>query len=336
MLDFETFQNLINEYDLSSEDGQKAMLNALADASLDIEGMKRMIYSFADAVAIAIGYTTPYNANHAATVTLNVDKTAKLINQLNADGKCPVSFTSDELEQLHLAAALHDIGKLVTPIDVMNKRSRLDGYMSAIIDRITIVDQRVVIDELTGFITKEESQKTRHFIRNALEFIKAHDTVAPLVDGDENVIQEIFEFEYRSVDNKKYILINERERDCLLIKTGTLTDAEREAMKEHVVMTGEILSKVFLPEVYSRVKEIASMHHEFLDGTGYPKGLKGSEISIEARILAIADVYDALTAADRPYKAPITRMEAMQILYKMGYEGKLDKVLIKFFEEATR
>ena len=336
MLDFATFQNLINEYDLSSEEGQKALLNALADASYDIEGMKRMVYSFSDALAIAIGYTTPYNANHAASVTMNVDKTAKLMNELHKAGKCPVSFSNDELEQLHLAAALHDIGKLVTPLDVMNKRSRLDGYMEKITDRITIINQRVVIDELSGIITTEKSQKLRHFIKEAYDFIKEHDTVEPLSEGDEEIVKSIFEFEYMSSDNVKYRLINEKERDCLIIKHGTLTDTEREAMKEHVVMTKKILSKVYQPDVYSRVIEIASMHHEFLDGSGYPDGLKGSAISIEARLLAIADVYDALTAADRPYKAPIPRMEAMRILYQMGYDGKLDKVLIKYFEEATR
>ena len=106
-------------------------------------------------------------------------------------------------------------------------------------------------------------------------------------------------------------------------------------MESHVVMTAKILSKVRFNKSYSNVPRWAAEHHEYLDGSGYPNHIKGDELDIETRILAVADIYDALTASDRPYKPPMPKAKACAILHSMVNEGKLDGRLVDWMEEAV-
>lgn len=119
--------------------------------------------------------------------------------------------------------------------------------------------------------------------------------------------------------------------DEILRKPEKYTKEEYEIMKTHAAITKEILSKIYFPKEYKDVPVIASMHHEFLDGSGYPDGLKAEQIPLLARILCIADIYDALVSYDRPYKPPFSQQEAIKILYQMAQEGKLDKTILDIF-----
>jgi hypothetical protein len=121
--------------------------------------------------------------------------------------------------------------------------------------------------------------------------------------------------------------------DTVLLKSEKFTKEEYDIMKSHVLITKEILSKIFFPEEYKDVPQIASLHHEFLDGTGYPFGLKEHEIPLLARIVCIADIYDALISYDRPYKPPLTQQDALNILKNMAQEGKLDAEIVDLFIE---
>ncbi|MFQ3675785.1 MAG: HD domain-containing phosphohydrolase [Endomicrobiia bacterium] len=119
--------------------------------------------------------------------------------------------------------------------------------------------------------------------------------------------------------------------DYVLLKSERFTKEEYDIMKSHVLLTKEILSKISFPEEYRNVPQIASLHHEFLNGTGYPFGLKEHEIPLLARIVCIADIYDALISYDRPYKPPLTQQEALNILKNMAQEGKLDLEIVNLF-----
>ena len=142
--------------------------------------------------------------------------------------------------------------------------------------------------------------------------------------------------QYTKKDGKKIAYLTTYEKDCLCIRKGTLTKEERAIMEEHVIMTSKILSKMHFNSHYANVKTYAETHHELLNGTGYPKHLKGNELSIESRILAVCDIFDALTASDRPYKLPIPKEKAFSILYAMADEEKLDRKLISWLEKALQ
>ena len=105
-------------------------------------------------------------------------------------------------------------------------------------------------------------------------------------------------------------------------------------MEDHVVLTEKILNKVHFNERYSDVLRIASDHHEFMDGSGYPKHLTAEDLMLETRILTVADVYDALTATDRPYKKPMSKEQALGILKEMSEEGKVDPLLVECLERG--
>ena len=121
------------------------------------------------------------------------------------------------------------------------------------------------------------------------------------------------------------------EAEHLSIRKGNITAKEREIINSHAKISLNILSKLPFPKKYSRIPEISASHHEKINGKGYPQGLKGDQISFEARILAIADIFEALTASDRPYKQANTLSTAMNILYLMAKRNELDKKLVKFF-----
>ncbi len=114
------------------------------------------------------------------------------------------------------------------------------------------------------------------------------------------------------------------------IQKGTLTSEEREIINNHAKLSIDILNRLPFPKKYQQIPQISGNHHEKLNGKGYPQGLKGDEISFEARILAIADIFEALTASDRPYKAGMPLSTVMKILYTMAQAGELDKELVKF------
>ena len=124
------------------------------------------------------------------------------------------------------------------------------------------------------------------------------------------------------------------EVEALSISRGTLTVKERHIMENHVMMTKKMLDKIPFGSKYSAVAEWASSHHEFLDGTGYPEKLKADALPLEVRILTIMDIYDALTAVDRPYRKGLSIKKAFLILEDMAMQGKIDADLIRIFKES--
>jgi HD-GYP domain-containing protein (c-di-GMP phosphodiesterase class II) len=130
------------------------------------------------------------------------------------------------------------------------------------------------------------------------------------------------------------VLITPEEAHHLSVQKGTLTLEEREIINEHATVTVEILNQLPFPKKYQETPQISGNHHEKINGKGYPQGLKGDEISFEARILAVADVFEALTASDRPYKKANPLSAAMKILYFMAKDDDLDKAIVRFFYES--
>ena len=300
-----------------------------------VEEIKEQLHSFVEAMATAIDERTPYNGSHTRKVAEYATILAKKINEKYEAGECEEGFDEDRLEKLQLAALLHDIGKMIVPRSVMNRATRMDRDMAALEDRIALLTCYYEIDALKGKITTEEYEEKATLLKDILEFVHRIDNVGFLQQEDFDRVQEIAKMYYEKEDGEKVYYITERERVCLSVRKGTLTDEDRTIMESHVTMTAKILSKVHFNKNYTDVPRWAAEHHEYLNGSGYPNHIGGEQLDTETRILAIADIYDALTASDRPYKPPMPKAKACAILHSMVDEGKLEGRFVDWLEEAV-
>lgn len=299
-----------------------------------VEALKAQIYSFVEALTTALEERTPYNALH----TRNVEKYASLladhITKLHKEGKCDSTFDPVRKEQLMLAALIHDIGKMVVPLSIMNKATRLDVQIEKVDDRFKLLKALYEVDLLRGRITPEEYEAVSKELEADLVFIHEMDVIDHLGDEESERIRKIAEKQHVGADGEVLFYLTKKEAECLSIRSGTLTVQERKEMENHVVMTSKILEKVQFYKGFSMVPKWVGAHHEYLDGSGYPNGLKGNELDLETRLLTVVDIYDALVATDRPYKQPISRQGAIQILKDMAQRGKVDLQLVEWLDEA--
>jgi len=298
------------------------------------EEIKKQMYSFVEAFATTIDARTPYNGSHTRMVTVYARLLANYMNKLHAEGKCEDYFDDNRMEQLQLAAALHDIGKMVIPLSVMNKATRLDERLEKVEDRFKLLTAYYEADGLKGRITKEEAEEKINYLKDGIAFITSANGAGFLPDESLERINEIAACVYEKEDGEKIPYLTEEERVCMNIRKGTLTNEERGKMEEHVVMTARILDKVYFNSQYKNVAKFAASHHELLNGSGYPEHLEGDALELESRMLAVVDVFDALTCTDRPYKVPMPKEKALSILQAMVDEGKMEQRLVTWLGEA--
>lgn len=299
-----------------------------------MEALKTQIYSFAEALTTAMEGRTPYNALHTRNVGQYVNLLAEYINQLHAAGQCEEYISTADKDQLMLAALVHDIGKMVVPLSIMNKATRLEADMERIEERFKLIKALYKIDLLDGSLTGQEYEAAVAELDAELEFIYRIDTADYVDDEAYAHVSELAKKKHVGRDGEELFYLTEREVACLSIRSGTLTAEERREMENHVVMTSRILEKVQFYPGFSMVPKWVGAHHEYLDGTGYPNHLKGDELDFETRILTVVDIYDALAATDRPYKKPIQREKALDILRDMAQNGKVDGRLVEWFGQA--
>ena len=299
-----------------------------------VEALKAQIYSFVEALTTALEKRTPYNALHTRNVEKYASLLADYITELHREGKCEHTFDSERKEQLMLAALIHDIGKMVVPLSIMNKATRLDTRLEKVDDRFALLKALYEIDMLRGRITPEEYEEVIRDLESELAFIHEMDVTDYVSDGDCEHIRRLAGKQHLGEDGTALSYLTEKEAECLSIRSGTLTVKERKEMENHVVMTSKILEKVQFYKGFSMVPKWVGAHHEYLDGSGYPNGLKGDELDLETRLLTVVDIYDALVATDRPYKQPISKPRAIQILKDMAQKGKVDLQLVGWLDEA--
>lgn len=299
-----------------------------------VEALKAQIYSFVEALTTALEKRTPYNALHTRNVEKYASLLADYITELHREGKCDKTFDPERKEQLMLAALIHDIGKMVVPLSIMNKATRLDTRLEKVDDRFELLKALYEIDMLRGRITREEYEAVEKDLNSELAFIHEMDVIDRVGDEACEHIRRLAEKQHVSEDGTILPYLTEGEAECLSIRSGTLTVKERKEMENHVVMTSRILEKVQFYKGFSMVPKWVGAHHEYMDGSGYPNGLKGDELDLETRLLTVVDIYDALVATDRPYKQPISREKAIQILKDMAKKGKVDQQLVEWLDEA--
>lgn len=323
-----------------NQDDEFVLRSMASQAAVSISNMNYMeeikiqLHSFVSAFATAVDERTPYNGSHTRKVTAYAVLLADYINRMYKQGKCEEYFDDNRKEQLQLAAALHDIGKMIVPLSVMNKATRLDSEIEKIEDRFKLLKAYYEIDYLKGKIEKGAFETRVKYLNDSWKFIREINNVGFMTDENIAKVVEIADCSYETEDGSKIAYLTAEEKECLCVRKGTLTDEERKVMESHALMTRKILDKVHFSKNYDKVKQFASTHHEWLNGAGYPDHLTAENLEIESRILSVVDIFDALTSADRPYKKPMPKEKAFAILHDMAVkEGKLEDRLVTWLEE---
>lgn len=305
---------------------------ALTNLNL-IQDLEELLMSFVDCLTNAIEARTDYNANH----TRNVAKYCmEMIDELNARhtrDEYEAFYPENDREQLYMAAMLHDIGKMITRREVLNKSTRLGGKVDKLRNKLEKIQLMLRIDCLEGRITENRWFMDDLKLTNFIEELDDLNTKKFLEDIDKRRIDEMASKVYVTEDGEEIPYLSEEEKENLSIQKGTLTAAERAEVQEHVVYTEKLLGEIRFNEKYDRVRLMASNHHEYLDGTGYPKGLTAESLDPLTRILTIVDIFDSLTSNDRPYKGTVSLKKALGILSEMAKEGKLDEELVRILSE---
>ncbi|MDF2822044.1 MAG: metal dependent phosphohydrolase [Clostridiales bacterium] len=280
-------------------------------------------------MATAIDEKTPYNANHTRNVSKNIDEFLTFLNKQYNNGEFEEYFDDNRKEQLILAAQLHDIGKIVIPLKIMNKSTRLGSKYEVIASRFELLRAYIKIDFLEGNLSKKQYEESIQYLDHSIKEIIEINTISILEDSHIHVVESLSTKSYRKKDGTCIKYLEEEEKDCLLIQKGTLTISERKIMENHVVVTSKLLEEIHFNKSYVNVPTWARSHHEYLDGSGYPDKLEAKDLPTDVRILVIMDIFESLTSKDRPYKDPIPVQEAFDILNEMVVDGKLDGKLIK-------
>jgi HD-GYP domain-containing protein (c-di-GMP phosphodiesterase class II) len=258
------------------------------------------------------------------------------------------SMSDKDRRELWTAGLLHDCGKIATPVHIVEKSTKLE----TIFDRVHMVDARIEImkrDAEIDMLRKKlalgaaaETTELAALDRAYAELLASLDDDRAAVRlanvGSERMSQELQDRipvialrQWRAPDGSMQPLLNADEVTNLLVRAGTLNDNDREIINNHIVVTIKMLEALPWPKHLARVPEYAGGHHEKMDGKGYPKGLRGDQMSVQARIMAIADIFEALTANDRPYKRGNTLSEALQILGGFRQRNHIDPDLFDVF-----
>lgn len=310
------------------------MAEVRSEVDIELDDMHGLLYSTVAAFTKAIDERTPYNANHTMHVAKYMSGMLTFLNRKYQEEGKGIHFSKKDCEQIIMAAYLHDVGKLVIPLRIMNKRSRMgEGGLERIHQRFQLIRAYLDIDHLEKRLETSEWQLQKAELDELEERIRRADKPKPLRRKEISYFTDMAKRIYHRKTGENIPWLTKEELADLQIKHGTLNEEERKKMEYHAVATEKILQEIHFGKYYDKVLRIASTHHEFLDGSGYPRHLTGSEIPKESRLLTIADIYDSLVAADRPYKRPIRTDKAKQILREMAAEGKLDEELVELFCE---
>ena len=306
--------------------------NALANL-IHIKEINEVFQSFVAAMARAIDERSVYNSNHTQNVTRLCKEFARHMSSRYPEDH-EYFFDEKRLEDLVMAATLHDIGKIVTPVSIMDKIDRLGDRLPQLRSRLELKKHQLEIDFLKSKISVEDYKEAQEKLEDDTKFVEKIVVSHRLSDDDISRIKGLTSYVYKDREGVVKPIFEAEDIEGLSIFKGTLTPSERKVMEEHVSVTGRLLDGVAFTKYFEKVPIIARSHHEFLDGSGYPRGLKSSEIPIEVCIITIADIFEALIATDRPYKRGMPIDIALDILRSMADEGKLHKELVALFTKS--
>ena len=321
---------------------------ALTNRMLIIQ-LEELFESFINLMNTAIDEKSPYTGGHCQRVPQLTMMLAEAVNDMGDGPLAAFSMTDKDRYELKIAGLLHDCGKVTTPVHVVDKATKL----KAIYDRIHLVDTRFEILKRDAEIEllKEKALLVAHGALRAehdaadarhRERMRRYDEDRAFLracniggeamrESDQERVRAIAKYRWTDISGHEANFLSEDELKNLTIRAGTLTGDERQIINHHIVATIKMLEALPWPKHLKNVPEYAGGHHERMDGKGYPKGLTREQMSVQARVMGIADIFEALTAKDRPYKKGKTLSESLQILGKMRLGGHVDPDLFDVF-----
>lgn len=312
-----------------------------------LEDMMRLFDGFVAASARAVECMDSATGGHCERLAQYMVNTAIRINGITDGPLARFKFDRAALKELRYAALMHDIGKIGVRESVLKKDRRLtDDRLELIKMRFRYFKEvlkhkafRQAMNSIfsgggravnLGDVEKNLENQVRE-LDEILDYICQINTLARMDDKDLEKLKSISQTVLTDVDGQEHQYLTADEFENLSVRRGNLTPKERKEIEEHVVLTYKILASIpWLPE-YRRVPEIAGTHHERIDGSGYPSGIRGDEIPVGGQILAMIDIYEALTASDRPYKPPVTPEKALRILELEAKDGHLNPDIVRLF-----
>jgi HD-GYP domain-containing protein (c-di-GMP phosphodiesterase class II) len=325
-------------------------LASQAAVSLDnqqlIQAQKDLLEAFIKVIAHAIDRKSPYTGGHCERVPVITEMlTEAAIKDQNGPFR-GFSMNDEEWYELHIAAWLHDCGKVTTPEYVVDKATKLETIydrIETVRTRFEVLKRDAEIAYLRACMAPEADQanlKAEYDAQIAAleedrQFIETANIGGEFMDdADIDRIHRIAQAEWVDWSGQRQPFLSDNEVHNLTIRRGTLTDEERKIINDHIVVTIDMLEQLPFPRHLRRVPEYAGGHHEKMDGTGYPRGLTKDQMSVPARIMAIADIFEALTAGDRPYKKAKKLSEAIKIMSYMKKDNHIDPELFDLFLSA--
>lgn len=349
----ESINSVVVPFDQRAEELLMAVASqaaiALENAQL-YEEIRGIFDGFVRASVQAIEQRDPTTSGHSVRVSHLSLGLAKAVHETRRGKYADVAFTDQDLKELEYASLLHDFGKIgvreevlvkakkLYPMEHENLRLRFEyvlksleaNYLSQIVDAL-----RKGASEAELAAIGRASAKERESIEAAWKTIEAANEPTVLHEGDFSKIEEIGHLRFKNLEGQHLPLLRNNEIVSLQVRKGSLDDREITMIRSHVSHTIDFLSKIPWGTSFARIPTIAGAHHEKLNGKGYPKGLTDTEIPLLSKIMAIADIYDALTARDRPYKKAVPKDKALHILSLEAKDGHVDGELVKLFEDVT-
>ena len=311
-----------------------------------LDSIQALFDGFVQASVTAIEQRDPSTAGHSGRVEGLTTRLARSVTEIETGKYRDVRLTDDQFTELRYACLLHDFGKVGVREHILIKAKKLvPGQLEVIQARFEFIERSVqvkyaseklealragkngsALDEIDHRLQEELLQ-----LDQWVESVVAANEPTVMPEDKASTIEFLAQQTYYDISGKPHPMLEPQEFRFLSIRKGTLDPQERLEMESHVTHSFHFLTKIPWTPIMKGIPEIAYGHHEKLDGSGYPRGLTGDQIPLQARMMTIADIYDALTAQDRPYKRAVPPDTALDILHDEAREGKLDAELLDVF-----
>lgn len=332
------------QFDSSLEPIVAALASSAAitlDNQLLLQGHRDLLDAFIRAIAQAIDAKSAHTSGHCQRVPVLTELMAEAACEEQTGPLKDFALDHNDWYELRVAAWLHDCGKLATPDSLLDKATKLH----ALSDRIETIQARfaALIAQTEARWLREQSAKSdpasHEALRVAIEALREDCAFLERANlggefmrpEDQARVRSMADYVWHDHTGEPQPLLTSNEVEMLCIERGTLSADERQHINHHIDVTIQMLEALPFPKHLKRVPEYAGGHHEKIDGTGFPRGLTGEQMSWPARMMAIADIFEALTARDRPYKAPMPLSQALSILRGMRDRSHIDPDLYHLF-----
>ena len=339
------------EFSLEERDLAESLASQAAVALTNnrlIEEQRELFEAFIKLIAGAIDEKSPYTGGHCRRLPELTMMIADACHDSNIGVLKDFSMKDEDRYELRIAGWLHDCGKVTTPEYVVDKATKLE----TIYDRVHTVDTRFEVlkrDEKIAMLEKklarlsddinadtndleQDFERKIKQLDDDRDFIRISNVGGEFMDDElQQRVRDIAKYRWLDVNNNESNLLDDDEIKNMIIQRGTLNDDEREIINNHIVMTIKMLGELPFPKHLLNVPEYAGGHHERMDGKGYPLGLTREQLSIPARMMGIADIFEALTSSDRPYKKGKKLSECLRILGFMKQDGHVDPDIFDVF-----